>query len=397
MQVSRPEAELLLCCARIDRSPEAAARIRALLRESMNWEYLLRTARRHGIAPLLYWHLDALCPEDVPEDILDRLRNHFRRNNVRNLFLTGELLRLLNVFGAQGITAVPYKGPALTASVYGNLALREFSDLDILVRLQDISKAKEVLTSVGYEAHYRLTSAQEAAFLRSQCEHPFTRDDGKITVELHWGIAEKHFFPLDAECLWGRLDLIPLGGDTVLNLSPEDMLLALCVHGSRHAWERLGWICDIAELIRAHPNIEWKRVMAQASALGGERMLLLGLFLASDLLGAALPEEVSERVRADPTVGTLAGRIREQLFRETDRSTESLEGQEGAPAFHALHLEVRERLRDKIRYCVHKAVTLRGEDLVMLPLPRFLFPVYYVLRPIRLARKFGPRILKRLS
>ena len=33
----------------------------------------------------------------------------------------------------QGIAAIPYKGPVLAAAVYGNLALRTFSDLDILV------------------------------------------------------------------------------------------------------------------------------------------------------------------------------------------------------------------------------------------------------------------------
>jgi hypothetical protein len=347
------------------------------------------------MAPLLYWHLDATSPEAVPENALDRLRSHFRSNCLRNLFLAGELLRLLNVFEAHGILAVPYKGPSLAVSVYGDLALREFCDLDILVHRHDVSQAKEVLASMGYQARYQLTKAQEAAFLRSQCEHPFMRGDGKSIVELHWGVAEKHFFPLDTERLWGRLDRMPLGGGTVLSLSAEDMLLILCVHGSVHAWERLEWICDVAELVRVCQDIEWERIMAQASALGGERMLLLGLFLASDLLGASLPERVSQRLRGEPNVKALAGGIREQLFRETHIPGGFLEGYEGAPAFHALHVKLRERLSDKIRYFVLKAITLRGEDWDLLPLPRFLFPFYYVLRPIRLTRKYGPKILKR--
>jgi hypothetical protein len=394
--VNRPEDELLLCCARTTRSPEAAARIRALIQEDMDWEYLLRTAHRHGMAPLLCWHIDATCPKAVPLNALDRLRSHFRTNSLRNLFLTGELLRILNVFGTQGISAIPYKGPALATSIYGNLALREFSDLDILVHQYDVPKAKEVLASIGYQADYRLSPQQEAAFLRSECEHPFTRGDGRVVVELHWGIVEKHFFSFDAERLWERLHLIPLGGDTVLNLSLEDMLLILCVHGARHAWERLGWICDVAEVVRACQDISWERVMTRASKLGGERMLLLGLFLASDLLGATIPERVSERVRTDPTVKTLAKRTREQLFRETDCPPGFLEGYKGAPAFHVLHLGVRERWRDKIRYCVLKTLTLRGEDWELLPpLPKFLFPFYYVLRLIRLTGKYGPKMLKR--
>jgi hypothetical protein len=397
VQVRRPEIELLLCCARTVRSPEVTARIRALLQESMDWEYLLRTARRHGVAPLLYWHLDATCSDAVPENTFDRLRDHFRANGLRNLFLTGELLRILNAFEAREILAIPYKGPALAASVYGNLALREFNDLDILIHRGDVPKAKEVLTSMGYQARYWLTRTQEAAFLRSQREHPFRRDDGKSVVELHWGIAERHFFPLDTERLWERVNRIPLAGNTILNLSPEDMLLILCAHGTRHAWERLEWVCDVAELIRVRrEDMGWEQLIAQARALGSERMLLLGLFLANDLLGATLPKKVSERVRADPTVKALAERTCEQLFQETDHPTGFLKGHEGAPAFHSLHFKVREHLRDRIRYFVSKMTALRGEDWELLPLPTFLFPFYYVLRAIRLIGKYGPRILKRL-
>jgi hypothetical protein len=393
----RPEVELLLCCARTTRPPEATAKIASLLQESMDWEFLLRTAHKHGVTPLLYWHLEATYPEAVPAKALDRLRDHFRTNSLRNLFLTGELLKLLNKFRAHEIPVVPYKGPALAASVYGNLALREFKDLDILVHRRNVPKAKEVLAAMGYQARYRLTRAQEAAFLRSQCEHPFTRDDGKAIVELHWDITERHFFPFDTEGLWERLTPIPLGSDYVLNPSPEDMLLILCVHGSRHAWERLAWICDLAELVRVHQeDVGWERVTAQASALGGERMLLLGLLLANYLMGATLPGIVSQRVQNDPTVEAMAERICEQLFQDTEYPTGLREGGEGAPAFHTLHLEVRRRLQDKIHYCIRKATTLSGEDWELLPLPRFLFPVYSMLRLIRLARKYGPGLLQRL-
>jgi hypothetical protein len=143
--------------------------------------------------------------------------------------------------------------------------------------------------------------------------------------------------------------------------------------------------------------MKWEELIAQAGTLGGERMLLLGLVLASDLLGTVLPEEVSQRVQADPAVKALVGRITEQLFRKTDCPAELLEGYEGAPAFDILHIEVRERLLDKIRYCLRKVITPKEEDWDLLPLPKFLFPFYYVLRPIRLARKYGLRILKRLS
>ena len=397
VQTSRPEAELLLCCARTVSSPDTDARIGVLIREGIDWGYLLRTARRHGVASLLYRHLEAACPQAVPEDVFDILRDHFRANSVRNLSLTGELLRLLDAFGARGIHAVPYKGPALAVSAYGNLALREFIDLDILVHRQDVARAREELVSMGYQARYRLSRAQEEAFLRSKYEHPFTRKDGKVVVELHWELAERHFLPFDNERLWGRLEPVGLGGRDVPTFSPEDTLLILCVHGAQHAWERLGWVCDVAELIRVHQeSMRWEDIVAQAGALGGERMLHLGLCLASDLLGVALPERVAQRVRADSTAKELAERTREQLFLDSDPPDGFLEGHEGAPAFHTLHLTVKESLREKVSYFIRKATNLSGEDWSMRPLPEFLFPLYYVLRPIRLTRKYVPRLLKRI-
>jgi len=369
-------------------------RIGALLRVGIDWEYLLQTAHMHGIVPLLYWHLDAVHSDIVPESVFKYLRSHFCANSLRNLSLTGELLRILAVFEERGIPAASYKGPTLASSVYGNLALRQFIDLDIVIHREDVSKAKEALASLGYRPQYQLTRAQEAAFLRSHCECAFTRGDGESAVDLHWDTTELFPFLLDTTRVWERLVSVPLGGNLVLTLSPEDTLLVLCAHGAKHLWERLGWICDVAELVRTHrENMRWEQVMMQASALGGERILLLGLFLASHLLGASLPGEVLQRVHAEPTVKALAGQIYEQLFRAADGPASVFE----EAYFRPLHLKMQKRWRDKIRYCARIVTVQRVEDWKLLPLPTFLFPFYYMLRPIRLISKYGRRLLQRVS
>jgi hypothetical protein len=392
MPLARPEDKLLLCCARTSRTPEIATRIEALLRASVDWKYLIRTAHAHGMAPLLYWHLNSARKEAIPIAVVDYLREHFQANSLHNLSLTGELLRLLKVFGAHEIPTVPYRGPVLAASVYGNLALRRFLDLDIMVRRRDVTKAKELLTSLGYRPKYRLTRVQEAALLRSRHEYIFVRGDGEITVELHWEITEHFALPLDPERLWGRLKRIPLGDTVVPTLSPEDTLLTLCAHGSKHLWKRLGWICDVAESVRVFHDMRWEQAMAQASALGGERMLLLGLFLANDLLGAALPDRVLRRVHADPVVVALAGQIQEGLFREANGQDKHFE----ETYFHPLHLKMQKRLPDKIRFCVRIVTTTHAAEWKLLPLPDFLFAFYYVLRPIRLVSRYALRIVKAL-
>lgn len=369
---------------------EKAARISALLQHDIDWEYLLRMAREHGMEPLLYRHLNATCPEAVPKETLGQLRDHYGENSRRNLFLTRELLNLLNLFEGYKIPAIPFKGPVLAASVYGNLALRQFLDLDLIVRKQHVSKARELLASQGYRPQFNLNCGQEAAYVHWYSAHCFVREDGKVAVDLHWAITPRGFsFPLDPEQLWEHLEPISLVGNEVLTLSPENLLLILCVHGGKHRWERLGWICDIAELTRIRKGMDWSKVMNEAGALKSERMLFLGLYLASDLLEATLPEEATVRVRADPVVRSLAAQVRERLFREVD-------GLPGVLESWLFHLRIRDRLRDGCRYCLGLVMTPTGLELTLIPLPTLFFPLYYVLRPIRLLVKHSGSMLKRL-
>jgi hypothetical protein len=88
----------------------------------------------------------------------------------------------------------------------------------------------------------------------------------------------------------------------------------LCVHGTKHQWKRLSWLCDIAELIRAYPELRWEQVAAQAARLGIERRLYLGLFLANRLLEAPLPKPIETMIHTAPQVKALAKQVVEKVF-----------------------------------------------------------------------------------
>lgn len=377
-----PEAELMVACARARMDPGNADRIRGLCRQDIDWESLLRMASRHGMTPLLYWHLRGIGPEEVPKVVLNRLRHAFRHHVGRALFLTGELLQILDLLEGHGIKAIPFKGPVLAAWLYKNLALRPFSDLDILIRPSDVPKARELLITRGYRPQLDLKPLQERAYRWSWCEYVFLGGDGQV-VELHWRLAPRYFsFPLDLDRLGDHPETISLGGRQVRTFPPEDWLWVLCGHGTKHLWARLLWISDVAELVRLHPGIDWQRVLSRARALGTERMILLGLYLAEDLLEIDLPEAISRRVQADPAVRALGASVKTRLFREAAHPP-------GLFSMALFHLRARERLRDRVRYCVGMAVTLSPGDLTAWSLPLALFPLNYVLRPLRLIRKYG--------
>jgi len=385
--VLRPETELLVYCARPRLDDAAAERCRSLVRLALDWEMVVDQARRHGVDPLLYRHLMATDEPSIPAWVRDRLRGHFETNAVRNRLLTVELSKVLTRLADERIAAIPYKGPVLARTAYGDVALRRFADLDVLVRRADVRRAVTSLGELGYEPRLRLTRAQERAFLDFQCEYPLDRDRGRLTTEIHWDVVPREFaFHLDLDRLWSAARPIEIDGVTVLAPSPEDLLLILVVHGAKHFWARLAWVADVAAVIEAHPEMDWTALLARAVERGAARMLGVALTVVTDLLGVGVPFRVSEQIAADPRTAVLAERVTSWLGGAPIPAERSLSALRASMA-------LRERRRDRITHLWRTALTPTIEDWSSIRLPAALLPVHYLLRPFRLAAKRGAMLL----
>jgi hypothetical protein len=384
MIVDRLENDLLLCCGTTSSSPEQLSQIRGLIQGGIDWPYLIRTARRHGVMPLLYWNLKETHFETVPEGILKELCNEYRINVIRNLFLTSRLFNLLDLFQTNGISAIPYKGPTLGILAYGDISLRHFVDLDFIVHKNDVLRAKQLLLSEGYRPEYVLSPDQELAYLQHECEYNFFDDHRKILVELHWDIVQKYFScHFDVNKLWDDLKPVSLLSRQVMTVSPEQLLLILCLHnGGKHQWGTLGWICDIAQLIGVRKDLNWERILDNAFRSDIERILFLGLYLAKDMLGADIPSEINKRLMNDKVISSLAKEVRKRIFTEAEPPP-------GEAERFVFYLKMRENFKDKVQYCFRRLFTSTITDWSLLKLPAPLFPLYRFLRPFRLVKKFG--------
>jgi len=367
-----------------------------LLNSEFDWDYLLRLAETHCVVPLLYCSLtpspqpsplggEGSPPQSATDplrslaEVRGKLREAFEENARRNLRLTQELLEILDLLESRGIPAIPFKGPVLAHVLYRNLALRQFVDLDILVPKKNILKAKELLTAKGYSLHYSLTPHQEAVFLDLDCEYLLIHSEHRASVELHWDFAPKYFpLNLDLESLWERTGRVSLSGRDIRVFSKEDLLLLLCVHASKHRWNRLQWICDVAKLLSESTEIRWDFVLDTASRTGCRRILYLGLLLAQEIGGVPLPQEISVGIQTDPKVRILADTVTQSLFLESY-------SQPGVSwATHWFGIRTRERLRDRLRYALSLLFLPTLVDLKSADLPVFLSFLYYFLRPLRL-------------
>lgn len=380
------EAELLLDLVRADTESRSGEQRNARLERNIDWGALLRIARRHGVMPMLYQQLSRTCSHHVPQAILTQLEEYYHANLRCNLILAGELFALRKLFDAQGISAIAFKGLTLAVCAYENLALRDIGDLDLLIRPRDLAKAAGLLLGQGYQPMLRLNGAQEAAHLRSIGQLPFVHPHAARMVELHTSIMPRPFyFPLDFERVWERRIPLCLCGKEVSSLAPEHLLLVLCAHGTKHHWVCLKWIGDLAQLVQRRREMNWEIVRREARRLAAERMLFLGLALAWKLLGAPVPPEIRQGIRKDPVVESLAAHVRRNLFRPSDRKVSGFENA-------LFHLRTRERLRDGLRYTASIVMAPTVADWQWIALPPFLCFLYYLLRPVRLAGRYGRRL-----
>jgi hypothetical protein len=301
-----PEAELLVWCARTVVSDAHKARIRHRVQESLDWAVLIEMARYHGVTPLLYRNLAALCADLVPADTLAWIRQKTHAGALLNHSLAQELGRLCEAFDQHGVPVMPIKGATLALSAYGDVTLRDFTDMDLLIPEGALEAARAILLAQGYE---RKTPATESDHAEGPY-HVFVKKRTLFRVDLQWVMAHEHFtFQMDRPEFWAQRMPVRLGNKMVQGLAPEELLLLLCVHGSKHAWEQLKWVCDVAELLRSHPDLDWERIFSHASAWGCRRLLSIGLALAQRVLDAPLPAGVRARYAADRPVQMLSARM----------------------------------------------------------------------------------------
>ena len=299
-------------------SGEMAAQVRKLIAAGLDWQALIEAAQEHGITPLICHQLLGNFAESVPQELRASLRENHKRIAQRNLFLAVEMLRLSGRFRAEGMIAVPYKGPLLAAQAYGDFGLRQFVDLDFAIRQRDLPRAAALLAADGYKPVFGATAAAEGTH-PAHSEYQFVRPAGNVIVEMQTETTLRYFpRPLDFDALERRLTRVSLAGGETLSFSSEDTLILLAVHGSKHFWERLLWIADIAELSQAAPGIDWKVAFARAQEMGVSRMVNLALYLAHRMLDAPLPDDVVEKVLRDEAAKKLGNGICEQFSMSAD-------------------------------------------------------------------------------
>ena len=389
----QPEIEILLCCTNIHTDTAKPQRIESLLQKDIDWNYLFKQACQQGVFLLLYQNLLKYYPESIPKNIQPQLQAYCQIKTARNLFLSQKLCQLIKLFENNNIQVIPFKGAVLAASAYQDLTLKEFCDIDLIIKQEDFSRVKDILTSQGYQTRSQLQPWGQV----------FTNKDDSIHIDIHWQLAPSCFpYRVDFEQLWQRCETVSIYNQQVTNLSAEDSLLILClqiVKDAHYRQEKLKQVYDIAQIIK-NQKLDWEVVIQRARDLGSERLLLFGLAIASRLLQVAIPQELQQKIEKDLIVKLYLNQVVKQLFRQSNKQNNVfgifeqglIQGLYGFVLRALMLLERSKFLGEHNRYLVGHLFNYifkpNSNDLEYVSLPGFLYILYYLVRPIRLGLKF---------
>ena len=375
MPADRDSCELLRAIARYP-SGEPTQQIYQLLDKIRDWDSLLSLAQEHRVLPMLFSRLANMGPA-VPPAVQDRLETEYHRNVFHCLANAVELIRVLEAFNHEKIPAMPFKGVVLAASIYHNLTARSAGDLDLLIHYNDLLPATAILQKRGYELRTPVHPDKTPAVPDSY-EYHFERPTDGMVLELRWRLelTQPRFRRnLGMDWVWPQRQTAIVAGTEVPDMNSGIKLLVLCMHGSRHIWSRLIWICDVAQLLNASPDLDWQEVIKEAKTSGLWRALVLGVLLAHRVAGATVPQAVLRRFESDTTARKLAQLIQDNLF-DAPGSPPA-----GRMPYNVQLLGFEDRLKMLLS---PDFLQPNVRDRAAIPLPKSLYALYYLIRPFRI-------------
>ncbi len=328
---------------------------------------------------MLYQNLASLV-DLLPSAVLASLRQSYERNIHKSLFLTRELIRILDCLDGLGIEVIPYKGVVLSEVYYGDIALRRSGDMDLFVRKKDVGRIKNVVRELGYVPRVHIPEDAEWDYIKSGYECTFDSSAGKNLLELQWALQPRFYaVDFDMEGIFERTLTVTVGGRTMKTPSAEDLVLILSMHAAKHVWGRLIWLCDIVQIARQE-NVNWDWIQSQARQLGIERILRITLLLMKSLLSAPIPAPIESAVLSDEAAQIFSEQIAVSVAAGAVYEEEKV-------SYFRLMMRLRERRIDRMRFLSRLTFTPGPGEWDAVRLPRLLFPFYRLVRLGRLGAK----------
>ena len=305
-----PEIHLLLASALHPLQDAEIAGLQSACLPTIDWAAFIALASCHKLIPTVYHNLSRHVPGLVPQPVLAELKQLAELNRQHIIKILAALNRLSRWFEQTNIPLCVLKGPLLAQRLFGDVALRTSSDLDLLIDPTSLSQADALLLSNGCQRvlpDVSLAPRQWLAFQRQWYNSTYFLPELNTYIELHWAIALQDLIaPKAMRQIQARLRPLEQSCSRLYALADEDLPVYLLVHGSKHNWVRLKWLVDFVAWMQTAGDRDWSALQARMADLGLQRLLGQGLLLAHWLFSTPLPESLQPLLASEPAARRLA-------------------------------------------------------------------------------------------
>ena len=292
--------------------PAGQQAIRDVVARPIQWDRLMRLAARERAVAALSEQLAKTPIRDARPAELANLQRLALVSEFQRSSLHDRLVMLLALYAAHDIDVLLLKGAGLAYSAYARPTERPMGDLDLLVRPEVASHARDLALANGWARRHDVP--EERSYTEHQHLSPLEDADGlQIGLELHTALfTHQAPFQLPPEQLWAGARRITIGGHPAYVPSPEDQLLHAAMH---FAWSHemtfgaFRTLRDVERILSASP-VQWPVVVEKARAARGATCCYWTLRLARDLAGVHVPPEV---------LAALSPRLPERVLRALTR------------------------------------------------------------------------------
>jgi len=354
--------------------------LKNLMLQVTNWEELINLSFAHGVFPFLYKTLK-LYTNLIPQEINKTLRLQYMNIVKKNMLMTSELIKIMALLEENKIQVLSLKGPVLSKMAYGDVLSRQYADLDIIVNEEQLYEAVTLLVKNNYTHTNAISLLKNRHYLRVDNDFSFFTKSS-VHIELHWKLfREKIGQNKTFQDYFKDAETVDINAYTLKTLSKEMLLTYLCIHGSKHVWERIEWINDIYRLLNKH-HVSWEKVLLICKEMQVQRSLYLGLSLCSYFYKINIPEYITDNVKTKH-IQMLQNEVFYFLKNDLVNNKNYLIYKQ-VNYFQSKLLQTK---RQKLEHFIFTYFSVTKNDFLAYPLPSYLSWCYYIIKPFRIILK----------
>ena len=308
-----PEDQFILGCVKLKPTQADINRLNDLIPQIQDWENLLKITVERGIGPLMYKKLSLLKKQNlISEKQRNILEQVYFMTLRRSMLLHDAYKKIVEKFTENSLRVIPLKGIFLSDWLYGDIGLRQCSDIDLLIKPEEGLIGVSLLKEMGY-------ASKETEYISDYIESKSNNVHFPpmilklVSVELHTKLhGDTESYRINPEACWENAVKVTINGVDSYGLDMHDLLIHLCVHLDKHFREgNLQFTCfnDITNLLDKYSQtLDWKKFIDRCRQFNCEQEVMKYLVLVHKYFYVEIPEELFVKYE------TLLTREDEELF-----------------------------------------------------------------------------------